>query len=134
MYTETLKRIVYRSRPFGFETSILDNILLHSRKNNERDSITGALICRHEIYIQFLEGPQNNVDALFDRICDDDRHLEVSLLLSEHCSERLFPSWSMKHDPLQPWMWTREEMESDGFILSRDTIMKAFQSLASETS
>jgi hypothetical protein len=101
-----LQRTVYRSRPFGFDSSILDNILLYSRRNNERDDITGALICRHEMYLQFLEGPKEKIVALFDRICTDGRHLEVSLLLSEDCSERLFPGWSMKQDPLQPWMWT----------------------------
>ena len=126
----TLQRIVYRSRPFGFDGSILDNILLFSRRNNKRDSITGALICRHEIYLQFLEGPKNKIDALYDRICGDDRHVDVCLLLSEECPKRLFPEWSMKHDPLQPWMWTRKEMENDNFLISRDSIMKVFQSLA----
>ena len=132
--TKTLQRIVYRSRPFGFDSSILDNILLFSRRNNERDNITGALICRHEIYLQFLEGPKNKIDTLYNRICIDDRHLEVCLLLSEDCSKRLFPGWSMKHDPLQPWMWTRKEMESESFLISRDGVMKVFQSLAAQSS
>ena len=134
MGAELMQRTVYRSRPFGFDSSILDNILLFSRRNNERDGITGALICRHEVYLQFLEGPKDKIDALFDRIRIDDRHLEVSLLLSEDCSERLFPEWSMKHDPLQPWMWTRKEMESDEFLISRDGIMKVFEGLATEPS
>ena len=134
MGAEFLQRTVYRSRPFGFDSAILDNILLFSRRNNERDGITGALICRHEIYLQLLEGPKDKVDALFNRISFDDRHLEVALLLSEDCSERLFPRWSMKHDPLQPWMWTRTEMESDGFLISRDSIMTVFEGLASEPS
>ena len=134
MEAELLQRTVYRSRPFGFDNSILDNILLFSRRNNERDGITGALICRHEIYLQFLEGPKDKIDSLFDRIRIDDRHLEVSLLLSEDCSERLFPEWSMKHDPLQPWMCTRKEMESDAFLISKDGIMNVFEGLAAEPS
>ena len=104
MGAELLQRTVYRSRPFGFDSSILDNILLFSRRNNDRDGITGALICRHEIYLQFLEGTKDKIDALFNRISVDDRHLEVSLLLSEDCTGRLFPGWSMKHAPLKQWM------------------------------
>ena len=68
MGAEFLQRTIYRSRPFGFDSAILDNILLFSRRNNERDGITGALICRHEIYLQLLEGPKDKVDALFNRI------------------------------------------------------------------
>lgn len=118
----------------GFDSSILDNILLYSRRNNERDNISGALICRHEIYLQLLEGPKDKIDALYARIGRDDRHLEISLLLSEACSERLFPGWSMKHDPLRPWMWRRDEMESDDFLLSRDKIIKVFEGLPSDSS
>ena len=134
MGAELLQRTVYRSRPFGFDSSILDNILLFSRRNNDRDGITGALICRHEIYLQFLEGPKDKIDALFNRISVDDRHLEVSLLLSEDCTGRLFPGWSMKHDPLKPWMWTRTEMESDAFLISRDSFKTDIEGLASDPS
>ena len=84
--------------------------------------------------MQLLEGPKDKINVLYDRIVRDDRHLEISLLLSEPCSERIFPRWSMKHDPLRPWMWTRDEMESDNFLLSRDKIIKVFEGLAADAS
>jgi hypothetical protein len=52
----TLFRAVYSSRPFGFDSAILNGILVDARRSNERDGITGALICRGDIYLQWLEG------------------------------------------------------------------------------
>ena len=125
-----LKHLIYVQKPTIFDDQTTATILATSRHNNDKSEVTGALICRHEIYLQFLEGPKNKIDGLYDRICGDDRHVDVCLLLSEECPKRLFPEWSMKHDPLQPWMWTRKEMENDNFLISRDSIMKVFQSLA----
>ena len=41
-----LTQLIYTSRPFGFDAHTLDDILLGARRNNERDGITGALVCR----------------------------------------------------------------------------------------
>ena len=40
----SLFRALYTSRPFGFDTGILNGILLDARRANARDGITGALI------------------------------------------------------------------------------------------
>ena len=63
-----LYHIVYISRPFGFDQALLNGLLIDSRANNKRDSITGALICRADLYLQLLEGPQNKVLETFSRI------------------------------------------------------------------
>jgi hypothetical protein len=41
--TMRLTQLIYTSRPFGFDDLALMNILLVSRRNNERDGITGSL-------------------------------------------------------------------------------------------
>jgi hypothetical protein len=41
-----LFRAIYSSRPFGFDEGILNGILTDARRANQRDGITGALICR----------------------------------------------------------------------------------------
>ena len=56
--TMTLFRAVYSSRPFGFDSAILNGILVDARRSNERDGITGALICRGDIYLPVARGPQ----------------------------------------------------------------------------
>jgi hypothetical protein len=105
-------RAIYTSRPFGFDTSILNGILMQARRANERDGITGALICRADIYMQWLEGPEAQVRAALARIKEDDRHLEVTLHVEDHVAERTFPGWSMLHDPAVTWIWSQEEIDS----------------------
>ena len=72
-----LIQLIYSSKPFGFDEAALNGILLTARRNNPRDAITGALICRHDLYLQLLEGPQAAVEARYSSIAHDDRHLEV---------------------------------------------------------
>jgi len=107
-----LTQLIYTSQPFGFDDLELRNILLVSRHNNERDSITGSLICREDIYLQLLEGPRAAVSSAYTRIARDNRHGEVMLLWAGDVQERLFPQWFMKHDPVQSWMWTPQEVRA----------------------
>jgi len=103
-------QLIYASRPFGYEDLTLTSILMQARENNARNGITGALICREDVFLQILEGPRDLVTSTFSRILRDDRHVDVVNLLSIEIDRRLFPKWSMRHDPAQSWMWTPEEV------------------------
>lgn len=105
-------QLAYASRPFGFDQAILNGILFDARENNARGGITGALICRQDLYLQWLEGPANAVDAAFARISRDDRHDEVHLLLRRPSRGRLFGGWAMRDDAARSWMWTREAVDA----------------------
>ncbi|MEM9576487.1 MAG: BLUF domain-containing protein [Pseudomonadota bacterium] len=105
-----MQQIIYASRPFGFSTDVLAGILAVSRTRNAQRDITGALICRPDIYVQLLEGPAGRVDTLMDKIAEDDRHVDVQVLVRAPVEDRLFPGWSMKHDPAVTWLWTPEEI------------------------
>jgi hypothetical protein len=105
-------QLIYASRPFGFDEGALAAILIVSRRNNARDGVTGALICRGDLYLQLLEGPQEMVERAFQRIEWDRRHLEVKLLSRRNVTERLFPDWAMRDDPARSWMWTQEEVNA----------------------
>jgi hypothetical protein len=106
-----LIQLIYSSRPFGFDDAALNGILIIARRNNPRDAITGALICRHDLYLQLLEGPQAAVEARYESIARDDRHLEVVKRVSRPVTERLFPNWAMRDDPARSWMWTAKDIE-----------------------
>ena len=108
-------QLIYASRPFGFDAGVLEDILLTARQNNARDRITGALICRHDLFMQLLEGPRAAVTRAFARILRDDRHVEVSLLWCGDAAARMFPDWSMRDDPVRSWMWSREALR-DGAV------------------
>ena len=106
-------QLTYASRPFGFDSASLAGILLDARRCNARDGITGALICRDDLYLQLLEGPAGAVEAAYKRIAGDDRHIELRPLMRRKVDDtaRLFPNWSMRDDPAQSWVWTRAEVE-----------------------
>lgn len=104
------KRLIYRSQPFGFDKAMLAGILSAARRNNPRDHITGALICRHDVYLQLIEGPGAAIDALYARISGDDRHTDVQLLLEEDMGERLFPAWAMLDDQAPSLFWSADDV------------------------
>lgn len=128
-----LTQLVYVSRPFGFDDAMLSGILLDARRNNLRDDLTGALIARHDLYIQLLEGPQRAVEACYARIRHDDRHVDPRKLMQRTITTRLFPGWSMKDDPAQSWVWSREEVREGALDSATDQeVLGFFARLASQ--
>ena len=110
----SLIQLIYASQPFGFNQPALAGILLDARRCNMRDGITGALICRDDLFLQLLEGPADKVQATYTRIRRDDRHLDVRQMSSRAISDkgRLFANWAMRDDPAQSWVWTRAEIDA----------------------
>lgn len=129
-----LLQLIYASHPFGFDSATLSAILLDARRCNARDDITGMLICRADLYLQLLEGPERAVEATCRRIMADDRHVEMRVLSRELVRARLFPQWSMRDDPARSWLWTKQEVESGRLdAASQIEIQAVFQRLAGET-
>lgn len=114
-----LIQLIYASQPFGYDEAMLNGILIDARRGNVRDGITGALVCRRDVYLQLLEGPTDAVEAAFARIARDDRHLEVRPLVSRPVRERTFGKWAMLYDPEKSWVWSEEEL-AEG-VLDRAT-------------
>ena len=110
-----LTQLIYVSRPFGFHAGTLDDILVSARRHNERNGITGSLVCRADVFLQILEGPRAAVTETFGRILRDDRHVDVAILHCGDTPERMFPSWTMRDDPPQSWMWPRDDVR-DGAV------------------
>ncbi len=128
-----LIQLIYSSKPFGFDEAALNGILMIARRNNPRDAITGALICRHDLYLQLLEGPEAAVEARYVRIARDDRHLEVVKRVSRPVTERMFPNWAMRDDPARSWMWTAREVDQGALDrASPADFISVFSRLAAE--
>lgn len=130
MITE-LTQLVYASQPFGYESAILSSILNDARRCNVRDDITGALVCRRDVYLQLLEGPSEKVAAAYVRISRDDRHVGIEKLVSRPVTRRMFGDWAMLHDPERSLIWTQDQI-SDGILdrISRTDIIEMFESVA----
>ncbi|MGL6208999.1 MAG: BLUF domain-containing protein [Paracoccaceae bacterium] len=128
-----LLQLTYASRPFGFDESMLAGILIDARRCNLRDQITGALICRDDLYLQLLEGPEAAVEATYARIVADDRHVEVRPLTRRPIAEdgRLFAAWAMRDDPAASWVWSREAVHQGAAEqASAAEVLSIFQRLA----
>lgn len=129
----SLTQIIYSSKPFGFDTSMLDGILAVSRRLNARDNITGTLICRADMYLQLIEGPESAIQATYKRIIADDRHLDINLLISRGVTDRLFPKWAMRDDPARSWMWSQAEVSAGAIqAATADEILAIFERIARE--
>ena len=92
-----LCRLIYKS-----ETSwdLLSNeslleLTTKSQANNSKADITGLLALSGESFLQVLEGPVPEVNALYLRIARDKRHTKLTLLSYEQIARRHFSEWSM---------------------------------------
>jgi len=120
-----LRFLIYTSRPFGFDSAILNGILSAARRNNARSGITGALIVRHDLYLQWLEGPGDVLATLFERICADDRHLDVDRLDCGDIEQRSFGDWAMRDDPAQSWLWNEQQVAAGAVRSARPCELRA---------
>ncbi len=109
--------------------------MMTSRHDNRRDAITGALVCRADIYLQMIEGPEDSIDALYARIVRDDRHSHVHLLWSSRIAERMFAGWAMLDEPASPWNWWAAQAASDAMVGEPPSSLHwAFERIAAEVS
>ncbi|SPO43039.1 uncharacterized protein PSANT_00723 [Moesziomyces antarcticus] len=94
---DDLIQTVYTSsaRSRHMSTDEVKSILRASRTNNSRLGITGLLLYRDGTFAQFLEGPAEAVDALYDSIERDPRHHGVIRVLRQSVTKRDFKQWSM---------------------------------------
>ncbi len=91
-----LKRLLYVSfAPDGFDMERNLAILDTARRENLASSLTGVLLCRDALYLQVLEGPKTRLDATFEAIRRDRRHMGVTVLAEYQAKGRIFPGWQM---------------------------------------
>ena len=88
--------LIYLSRgSHDFTEEQLLELLGTSRDNNAEAGITGLLLYKDGNFLQILEGEDAVVHAVFNKIEDDPRHFNVTVLLEGPCEKREFPGWSM---------------------------------------
>jgi len=91
-----LVRLLYVSRAVGPQTTtVTTSILAQAHAHNPSQAITGVLCQGQGFFIQVIEGERSRVNALYGRICADNRHKDVEMLHYEEIHERRFGQWSM---------------------------------------
>lgn len=79
------------------KTKEIHQILSSARANNAKAGVTGALLFNAGVFAQVLEGPLAAVERIFERIQQDPRHSDVTVLQSGETATRDFPDWSMAY-------------------------------------
>ncbi|MEM8705144.1 MAG: BLUF domain-containing protein [Actinomycetota bacterium] len=96
--SEDLHALLYVSTAeVPFTSTDLVELTSTSSYANESRQITGYLWFDGSMFLQYLEGPSNEVDQLEARIRDDERHTIVKMFRrSIPAAERRFEGWSMR--------------------------------------
>lgn len=84
----------------AFSDADLDALLAEARSFNSSHGITGILLYRSGRFVQFLEGEEQRVRALLDRIAADPRHRDVRVLTDGYTETRAFGAWTMGYETL----------------------------------
>ncbi len=77
--------------------SDLRDILDEARHFNLQHDIHGVLYFGEGYFIQCLEGQQDIIWALYEKICTDPRHHHTQLLLTQTVQHAGFKHWAMKY-------------------------------------
>lgn len=92
----SVKRLVYTSY-LSSDTSEADifHMIKKAQKNNIDQEISGFLISDSEKLVQLIEGPESNVDKLFEKIKTDTRHDDVEIKFQDMADFRIMPFYGM---------------------------------------
>lgn len=93
-----MKRLTYISKfSHSLSRQEIEEIGIVSQRNNQRLNITGVLLTYQGIFFQILEGEEDLIENLYEKILKDPRHHDILCLKNEeHITSRSFPDWSMQ--------------------------------------
>ena len=70
-------------------------LLKRARERNKEYGITGVLLYIGGNFMQYIEGPKDNLDIIYKIICEDKQHTGIILVSREAIKDRQFGDWSM---------------------------------------
>ena len=113
-------------------------ILQQCYGHNALNDITGLLLYGNGTFLQALEGDEDVVASLYERIARDGRHSHVTCLSQETIATRRYPGWSMEFRRMPDLGWSgadgRDRMGKGDFTVDtlagqpgvRDTLLTYF--------
>ena len=72
-------------------------ILQDAQRKNKTQNISGAIYYCNGFFLQLIEGPRQNINRLFQSICHDARHYDISLISFRNIQQKRFDQWSMEY-------------------------------------
>ena len=108
-----------------FTDDELISFLQSFRESNKKRHITGFLLYHEGNFIQAIEGPEKEINALVESIEADVRHTGMIMLWKNPIPQREFPQWFMgfrKFSELSP-----EDQQSFSALLEDSMLYAQFQ-------
>lgn len=105
--TTDLYQFIYISRitSIGLSgASTLNDIAEVSIAHNKAENISGILCYGNGYFFQYIEGSEQALTNLKNRILKDNRHKSIQTLAFSAIEERRFTGWSLRSIILERWM------------------------------
>jgi len=105
--TTDLYQFIYISRitSIGLSgASTLNDIAEVSIAHNKAENISGILCYGNGYFFQYIEGSEQALTNLKNRILKDNRHKSIQTLAFSAITERRFTGWSLRSIILERWM------------------------------
>jgi len=93
-------------------------LLEQSRNRNKRQNVTGMLLYAGGNFFQVLEGEKEDVEEIYEAICQDDRNTGNILVIKGPIDERVFSNWWMGFSRLT--VKDKDRLEGYTEFLDRD--------------
>lgn len=118
-------RILFHSRAsFRMKEEEVFKILSKSKVNNKKAGLTGILLYVNGHFMEFLEGEERVVKAMFKKINQDPRHDDSKIVLQGVSPNRLFDGWNLayKAHTVQDLKDIQEANQPDYFDLTQELV------------
>ena len=134
-----LTTLIYRSQlNLSHPSTELREVVERARRRNAKLNITGVLLSKGDDVLQILEGSEEGVVRLFNKIRDDKRHSGVVELMRDYGPRRRFENVGMLLFDLQTQS-PKEVLQSvlrysklDSYLASDDRVFKFIQTFITD--
>jgi FAD-dependent sensor of blue light len=116
-------RLIYVSQTDNITFENNKDILTSSFKYNQEKQISGALVYGLGFFIQCLEGDEETVHALYEKISQDTRHYNVKTVSEEPVDERHFPQWHMSLMNLSAYKSITDKTDFNPYEMTGDQLL-----------
>lgn len=108
-----LLALAYASQAIeGLPDGKIDQLTRDASSFNAMAGVTGLLVFDGARFLQYVEGPEDGIEAVYSRIRFAKSHSDLVELARGRVSKRRFPYWSMRWIPVEEAA-LREAMFSD---------------------
>ena len=97
---KNLQALAYTSTAINCSIEKIESILIDAREFNLQHGLTGVLLYSHGSFLQYLEGEEDMLSAVYARIRNARSHKNIGLLMLRDIDERSFDDWQMGYGEL----------------------------------